>query len=329
MILSARERIIAPAIILLAATGLLSGCFGAPPVTLIVFWSDRGGNEGIYRMDVNGANVTRLTINGGFLQDSVPSLNRSETKVVFVRTVFPLGMSHYRRGEDRYGHPDRRHRLLGEGRPESARNLGISKEIWIMDVNGGNVEQLTSNGQFNFDPTFSPDGNRIVWSLDGDIWVMDVDGSGAVELTDTGLDFCPSFNRANDKIAFDSSRDGFVDVFIMDDDGKNQENLTNNVTGFDFCPVFNRTDEKILFTSDRDEDHEIYIMDVDGSNQENLTNIGSNDLYPSLSPNGEKIAFESDRDGNSEVYLMNFDGSDPINLTNHGDSDIDPDFPGP
>ena len=60
-------------------------------------------------------------------------------------------------------------------------------EIFIMDADGGNVEQLTDNDADDNWPSFSPDGTGIAYgSMSAgtwDIWRMNVDGSDAVNLT--------------------------------------------------------------------------------------------------------------------------------------------------
>ena len=127
------------------------------------------------------------------------------------------------------------------------------------------------------------------------------------------------------KIAFDSSRDGDGEIYIMNIDGSEQIRLTNN-TANDWDPCFSPDGSKIAFESDRDGNFEIYIMNIDGSGQLNLTNNLADDGEPSFSPDGSKIAFTSYRDGNDEIYIMNVDGSGQVNLTNNTAGDEKPCF---
>jgi Tol biopolymer transport system component len=63
----------------------------------------------------------------------------------------------------------------------------VASDIWVMDRNGSNGRQLTSNAQRNVDPAWSPDGTRIAWSSnrDGDyeIYVMQASGAGVQQFT--------------------------------------------------------------------------------------------------------------------------------------------------
>src|SRR5215218_3232492 len=137
-----------------------------------------------------------------------------------------------------------------------------------------------------------------------------------------------AFPGANGKIAFMSDRDGDEEVFVMDPDGTDQTNLTNN-PAVDLQPSWSPDGKKIAFTSKRDDNQEIYLMNPDGSGQTNLTNNPADDFQPSWSPDGKKIAFHSnrDRDSQRDVYVMNSNGTGQTNLTNNlADDDAQPAF---
>src|SRR3990172_1844040 len=124
------------------------------------------------------------------------------------------------------------------------------------------------------------------------------------------------FSGINGKIAFASERDGNYEIYVMDADGSNPTNLTND-GATDGGPAWSPDGGKIAFTSERDGNYEIYVMDADGSNPTNLTNNSAWDSEPAWSPDGSKIAFESYRDNNREIYVMNADGTAQTNLTNN------------
>ncbi len=62
--------------------------------------------------------------------------------------------------------------------------------ICTMDAEGGNLKKLTKDGTYNYDPCWSPDGSKIVWSaIDAedrqDIYSMNADGTNVKRLTTT------------------------------------------------------------------------------------------------------------------------------------------------
>ena len=217
-------------------------------------------------------------------------------------------------------------------------------EIYVMDINGGNPQNLTDHPHADINPSWSPNGKRIVFmsARDGhvddghgspiyEIYVMDADGGNQERITNNPSDDrSPSWSPDGKRIAFESDRDAGgnphgIDIYVMDADGRNQERITNNLTE-DQYPSWSPDGKRIVFSARRDGHvehkldvtYEIYVMDADGGNQQRLTNNRNNELSPVWSPDGERIAFASDRKGdwqNFEIYVMDADGGNEQRLT--------------
>ena len=221
-------------------------------------------------------------------------------------------------------------------------------EIYVMDINGGNQQNLSNNRHDDFQPSWSPDGKRIAFVSDRDghvidgrttneIYVMDVDGKNQLNLTnDPNDDRSPSWSPDGKRIAYASKRDDghehpHREIYVMDADGKNQQRLTNNHDNDQF-PSWSPGGKRIVFSSVK-EGHfigevkitdEIYVMDADGGNQQRLTENRKNDWFPSWSPDGKRIAFASDRKGdlqNFEIYVMDANGGNQQRLTENRKND--------
>jgi Tol biopolymer transport system component len=92
------------------------------------------------------------------------------------------------------------------------------------------------------------------------------------------LAIIPMFSAADDygKIAFNSDRDGNYEIYVMNADGSDQINLSENAAD-DICPAWSPDGKRVAFSTDRDGNYEIYVMNADGSDQIRLTNNSAGD----------------------------------------------------
>jgi len=116
------------------------------------------------------------------------------------------------------------------------------------------------------------------------------------------------------QIAFTSDRDGDSNIYVMDADGGNVRQLTDDPKQ-DVDPAWSPDGTRIAFDSDRDGDDDIYVMGADGGNVQQLTDDPPWDWDPAWSPDGTRIAFNSDRDGDWDIYVMDADGGNVLQLT--------------
>ncbi|MGQ0604538.1 MAG: FHA domain-containing protein [Anaerolineales bacterium] len=119
----------------------------------------------------------------------------------------------------------------------------------------------------------------------------------------------------NGWIAFESNRDGNLELYLMRGDSRAELRLTNN-TADDTRLVWASATNRMAFDSLRDGNSEIYMMNIDGTGQTRLTNHAARDTSATWSADGARLAFISERDGNPDVYAMAANGSDLRRLTN-------------
>ncbi|MDE0088300.1 MAG: DPP IV N-terminal domain-containing protein [Candidatus Poribacteria bacterium] len=129
---------------------------------------------------------------------------------------------------------------------------------------------------------------------------------------------------AHSKIVFTSTRDGILEIYVMNDDGSRIQRLTHNKLG-EHNPVWSPDGEMIAFTRNlspvfQDPQLDIFIMDADGRNQRNLTQHPARDDDATWSPDGRHIAFTSSRSGRNEIYTINIFSGKIKQLTHHKDN---------
>lgn len=297
-------------VFVVGARGFISGSAESAPVPgpvtpRIAFYTTRDANAEVYLMNEDGSGLVNLTNHLG--SDGVvtnvegrPAWSPDGSKIAFVSN------------------------RDGDG------------EIYVMAADGSGPVNLTRNPAYDSFPSWSPDGSRIAFTSDRDgnqeIWVMDVDGTGLRQLTDTrGTNYGAAWSPDGARIAFTSTRDGTdaeleFELYVMNADGSEQTNLTNDSNSFDWDADWSPDGTRIAWEKRIQGNTEVFLMDADGSNAVNLTNDPAFDGWPDWSPDGTRIAFTSERDGNKEIYLMDADGSNPVRLTYDPSEDFFPDW---
>lgn len=120
------------------------------------------------------------------------------------------------------------------------------------------------------------------------------------------------------QIAFSSERDGNWEIYVMNADGGNPRNLTNDPS-VDYQTAWSPNGKSIMFISSRWGPWNIYVMDAHGNALRRVTAALPgrwNAEQPAWLPDGENIAFSSNLDKKGwKIYVMNADGKNLRKLT--------------
>ncbi len=195
-------------------------------------------------------------------------------------------------------------------------NSDVLRDIFLVTVSP-NPEQwaLTSQPGYDCYPSFSPDGERIVYMAEHegnrDLFIMDMDGNDVAQLTDEPTyDYEPNWSPDGEKILFVSRRGGNSEIYVMDADGSDVVQLTDDAK-LDWRPVWSPDGEWIVFESWRTGNGDLYLMRPDGSELTRLTFSGAEDGNPTWSPDGRYLVFHSQRTGSYQLFIMEV--ADPEN----------------
>jgi Tol biopolymer transport system component/predicted Ser/Thr protein kinase len=191
----------------------------------------------------------------------------------------------------------------GGDRLAFASNRDGDFEIYLIDIDGGNLRQLTDNDGQDFDPVWSPDGRQIAYTArpgpdqDTEIMVMNADGSDARPVTDNDEDDAdPDWSPDGEWIAFTSNRDGDFDIYVMRVDGSDVEQLTFNSELTDLTPRWSPDGTRIGYharVGNNRDTSEIYIVDATGGAPYQLTGNEVRDEWIDWSPDGRMVAYSS------------------------------------
>lgn len=198
-------------------------------------------------------------------------------------------------------------------------NLSGNGDLFLIRPDGTGERQLTgaeaNDTNNDIDPTFSPDGERIVFIRDGDIHIIEIATGQVTQVTNNNaFEFVPVFSPDGQSIAFSrfvidpGENQGDDEIFIINLATGQETRLTDNAVQDRFTD-FSPDGQRIVFESNRDGDSDIFTMNVDGTNVTQITNDPAFDSIPVFSPDGRQIAFASNRTGTLDIFLTNADGS--------------------
>lgn len=114
----------------------------------------------------------------------------------------------------------------------------------------------------------------------------------------------------DEKIVYASRASGNLDIWIMNQDGSNQKQLTANA-GNNRWQTVSADGRYIVFTSDRTGTDHIWRMNIDASNCKQLTD-GNREGWPAFSPDGEWVLYNSL--GNNLLWKVSIDGGEPVQV---------------
>lgn len=198
-----------------------------------------------------------------------------------------------------------------------------SYDIFMADLNGKIVKQLTHVKGYDAEGTLSPDGKKMIYTSvkDGDIdlYIMDLATGKEKRVTNTlGYDGGAWFSPDGKKIIWRASRPKTKDeikeyedllsenlvapvnmeVFVANADGSNAHQVTNFGEA-NWAPAFFPDSKRIIFASDfkykRGFPFDLYMINEDGTHLSQITHSNTFDAFPMFSPDGKKIVFCSNR----------------------------------
>ncbi len=209
--------------------------------------------------------------------------------------------------------------------------VGRFKELFVMDMDGSNIRQLTTERGLALSSSWDPSGTELVYTSFRnrvpDLFILDVDSKSSRQLTrSTELEVGAHYLNSNE-VLVSKTEGSDSDIVLLNLDGKVIRKLTPPNRAIDVSPVPSRDGSQVAFCSNRGGGPQIYVMGSDGSNAHRVSFVSSNYCTsPAWSPAGDdKIAYVCRADGNFQLFVSNPDGSNAVQLTSSGTNE-DPEF---
>jgi Tol biopolymer transport system component len=183
----------------------------SPTGDKIVFTSMRNGDLDLYTMNIDGSNVKQITNTLGY--DGGACFSPDGKKIVW-----------------RASHPTKEEEII-EYKELLAKDMVMptQMEVYIANVDGSDVQQVTKLGKANWAPCFAPDGKHIVFASNHEhkrgfpfnLYIINIDGTELKKISnDNGFDAFPMFSLDGKKFIFCSNRNNKgtrdTNVFVCD-----------------------------------------------------------------------------------------------------------------
>jgi len=191
---------------------------------------------------------------------------------------------------------------------------------WIakrIDMNGSNVQTVSHSklvqgiGWLGKSHILYTQGSNYFTPCK--LYSVDFNGANLATLTPVDLVNNAQFSASPDssKILYCNGTSANWDIWIMDSDGSNKNQLTFHPK-FDYLSwplqnVWSSDYQSFFLVSRRSSKGDIYKMNIDGTGLTQITFSDSLDVMPNVSPDGKKLAFLSNRDGNTNIWVIDFE----------------------
>jgi Tol biopolymer transport system component len=174
-------------------------------------------------------------------------------------------------------------------------------QIWLSQLSGDNLIQLTEMTGGACQPDWSPDGAQIVFVspcsgneetyADSTLWLIRVDGTGLQQLSDGPGDYDPAWSPDGTRIAFTSARDTRTQLYFYTLSDGSIVNYSNNLA-FEYQPAWSPDGLELAFVTTTTGSPAIFIRTVaDGSTRIFSRDTSTTTAQPAWAADGSRILY--------------------------------------
>jgi TolB protein len=208
----------------------------------------------------------------------------------------------------------------------SNRGGGRAKELFITDLTGADIVQVTRDHRINLGPSWNPTATALTYASykQGGPHPYRLDlASGQTSRLASMVGYSSRWSPDGSMIAVSMEQEGNSDLYLLSPEGRMIRRLTEN-SDIDISPAWSPDGQRIAFCSNRSGGPQIYIMNVDGGSVRRLTFRGDYNTSPAWSPKGDRIAYTS-RAGGFRIMTIGVSGDEPQEISAGEDPSWSPD----
>ncbi|RME59439.1 MAG: hypothetical protein D6780_05100 [Candidatus Dadabacteria bacterium] len=205
--------------------------------------------------------------------------------------------------------------------------VGRFKELFLMDMDGSNLEQLTEEKGLALSPSWHPSGEKIVYTSYRrrvpDLFEYNLRDHSVRQITNTPeLEIGAKYSKDGKYILASRAVGAYSSIVLYSLQGQLLSRITSSWSAIDVSADWSPDNSKIVFASNRSGGPQIYIANGDGTNIKRVSFADSNYCTsPAWSPKGDKIAFVCRIGGLQQIFISKPDGSDLTQLTSRGNNE--------
>lgn len=208
------------------------------------------------------------------------------------------------------------------------------QQIFIMDENGGSVQQVSYKNNLDcYSPRFSPDGRKIVFSATNKesdyIYMVNLDDTTTFtwpKFVDGGID--PNFSSDGKYLLYRSEKNMNNAIYIMDLETDSSYAISDG--SLSTHAKFSSDGRKIIYSSSLEENFDLVELDLDDTTDNAQRTIAAStdaEIYGTFSPDGKLVAYSSfDINYKGTVHICSSDGKANITVTKGMGSSYNPKF---
>ncbi len=184
-----------------------------------------------------------------------------------------------------------------------------AKEVYLTDILGKEVRQITRHKNLVVSPRFVPGGRYLTYtsyhSGNQNLYITDLKQSSTTRPLSRrkGMNLAPAWSPDGARMILTLSKDGNPDLFLMDRKGKIIKQLTRR-SGINVSPTWSPDGKQIAFVSDRSGRPQIYVMDLKSKSVQRITFKGRENAEPDWSPQGDLITYSSLVNGAYQIFTI-------------------------